>query len=102
MNTWIKNASVVLPDGTVKVTDIAITGDTITSIGQVPEGWQVLSRSPIGLRALMGETCIRWQRSSRARLCVVRLVLSRLWSCAGRALCRTSYTDIPAGACRCS
>ena len=40
MNTWIKNASVVLPDGTVKVTDIAITGDTITSIGQVPEGWQ--------------------------------------------------------------
>ena len=40
MHTLIKNASVVLPDGTVKTADIAVTEDKITKIGQKPENWQ--------------------------------------------------------------
>ena len=39
MNTLIKNASVLLPDGSIKVTDIAIENDRIAAVGSLPEGW---------------------------------------------------------------
>ena len=39
MNTLIKNASVLLPDGSVKVADIAIENDRIAAVGSLPEGW---------------------------------------------------------------
>ena len=40
MNTLIKNAFVVCPDGNVKQADIAVTGNKITAIGKPPENWQ--------------------------------------------------------------
>ena len=39
MNTLLKNASVLLPDGTVKTTDIAIENDHIAFVGEIAEGW---------------------------------------------------------------
>ena len=44
MNTLIKNASVLLPDGSVKVADIAIENDRIAAVGSLPEGWLADSR----------------------------------------------------------
>ncbi len=40
MNTLIKNASVLLPDGTIKKYDIAVAGNTIARIGTVDPAWQ--------------------------------------------------------------
>ncbi len=39
MNMLIKNASVLLPDGSIKVADIAIENDRIAVVGSLPEGW---------------------------------------------------------------
>ena len=40
MNTLLKNAAVLLPDGSVKTTDIAVAGNTIAKIGTVGNEWQ--------------------------------------------------------------
>ena len=40
MNTLLKNAAVLLPDGSVKTTDIAVAGNTIAKIGTVANEWQ--------------------------------------------------------------
>ena len=40
MNTLIKNASVLLPDGTVKTADIAVAGDSIAKIDTIGSEWQ--------------------------------------------------------------
>ena len=40
MNTLIKNATVLLPDGTTPVANIAITDDRIAAVGDVPENFQ--------------------------------------------------------------
>lgn len=40
MNTLIKNATVLLPDGTTPVANIAVTDDRIAAVGDVPENFQ--------------------------------------------------------------
>ena len=40
MNTLIKNATVLFPDGTTPVANIAITDDRIAAVGDVPENFQ--------------------------------------------------------------
>lgn len=40
MNTLLKNASVLLPDGSVKKADIGIEKDLIAGVGTLPENWQ--------------------------------------------------------------
>lgn len=40
MNTLLKNAFVLLSDGTVKTTDIAIANDRIAGVGSLPAKWQ--------------------------------------------------------------
>ncbi len=40
MNTLLKNASVLLPDGSVKKADIGIEKDLISGVGTLPENWQ--------------------------------------------------------------
>jgi 5-methylthioadenosine/S-adenosylhomocysteine deaminase len=40
VNTLISNATVLLPDGTTKQTNIAVTGDSIVKIGAVPADWK--------------------------------------------------------------
>ena len=40
MNTLIKNATVLLPDGTTPIANIAVTDDRIAAVGDVPEDFQ--------------------------------------------------------------
>ena len=40
LNTLIKNATVLLPDGTTPVANIAVTDDRIAAVGDVPENFQ--------------------------------------------------------------
>ena len=40
MNTLIKNVTALLPDGTTPVTNIAITKDRITAVGDIPEDFR--------------------------------------------------------------